>query len=151
MEMGCVATKGCAKKCAASHVAVNKDLEMPIVFRLLGPKMQHPQFAMGVHGGYFKTADPSRLECGAYREGAIAGMELWERVMSLTECERELLLHELRSMPRGSWEKPHKVRFEKLTAVSPLAAAALTSSWAASVLSADFVFRMGITAIAAQC
>ncbi len=147
MEIGCVATKRCAKQCVASHVAVNKDMEMPIVFKLLGQKMQHPQFAMGVHGGYFKTADPARLECAAYREGAIAGMELWERVMALTELERGLLLHQLKSMPHGFWEKPHKVRFEKLTAVSPLAVAALTSSWAASAFSADFVVRMGINVV----
>jgi hypothetical protein len=90
---------------------------MPIVVRVLDEKpMRHPQFAMGVRAGYFLDGDPSKLECAVYREGAIIGMELWERLIALSESEREELVRRLRSSHRSLWEKPPHVEMEGLEA-----------------------------------
>ena len=119
---------GRCEGCVLHNVPLDRDFEMPILARVLNPKpMHHPQFARGFRAGYFLFVDPAMLECVAYREGALFGMELWERMIALSEPEREELVRRLRSSPRSLWEKPRHIEMEGLEAVSSFVASCSVS------------------------
>ncbi len=141
--------KGCTRACTLRAVR-QQEVETPLVFRLLDPRpMHHPQYATGVHDGYFKTIEPQKLECKAYLEGTMAGMEFWERMMSLSEDEREALVLGIRRMRRRAWELFRKPKTEDLALAKSCVAG--MRGWDAEVIAgiladADFVVRLGVVA-----
>ncbi len=155
--MCCVETgKGCTHACALRAAHNKNGIETPVVFRLLDPRpMHHPQYAAGVHDGYFKNVDSGKLECKAYLEGTMAGMEFWDRMMSLSESERKALVIGVRRMPRHAWEllRGPQPKMESLSLARSYAAG--MRAWDSEVIArilgdADFVVRLGAVAIPAR-
>lgn len=150
--MSCHKEEGeCSRECPLYHAAIDSNPEMLIVFRLIDrKKMKHPHFAMGVHDGYFNVTEHTRFGCSMYCDGAVAGAELWNKVMSLTEAEREALLHELHSTSPSARKKPPAIRFVKFTDLPQPTPEPLTRSWDPHAFSAHFLIHFGAPAIAAH-